>query len=146
MKNLIKRLVILLAMVLFAVPVFSQTEVPETIWDALDLRLWLQTFALLISLATFITTFVNGAFKIEKSATRKVMGWVISFILAALGKLLALGFLAEVSWLMILITGVLAGLGANGMFTVPLLQNLWYMLESLLNSPKAIEKLTAKKK
>lgn len=69
------------------------------------------------------------------------MGWFVVAVLTLAGKFLVIGFVAVLSWPMIAVTVALGGLGANGLFDVPLLQQAWYFLESLTGSPKAIEKL-----
>lgn len=130
----------LLALIL--VPVFSQDpEVPTDIFDAINLNKWLATFALLVSATTFISTFINGFLKTEKSVIRKLIAWVVCAILTVAGKLLGIGFVGELGWLMVLVTVALGGVGANGFFDVPGLQAFWYTIEALLGNLKAKEKL-----
>ncbi len=58
-----------------------------------------------------------------------------------IGKIFGIGFVTDLTWLMVVITAALAGFGANGFFDMPGIQNAWYLLESLLGSAFAKEKL-----
>jgi len=145
-----KRLLfILIGLVFLMIPVLSQGDsivpvdptLPVDVFDALNLQKWLLTFAALVGVSTFFTTFLNGLFKVEKSLIRKLIGWVVCVILVVIGKLFTIGFVGELTWLMAFITAALGGLGANGLFDVPGLQALLYLIESLLGNIKARKKL-----
>jgi len=145
-----KRLMMLFGfLVLLLVPLLSQdslvvvppVDVPVDFFDAVNLQKWLLTFTLLVGCVTFFATLVNGLFKTDKSWPRKVVAWVVSLLLVLAGKIFGIGFVAEISWIMVVVTAALAGLGANGMFDIPGLQSVWYIIESLLGSMFAKKKL-----
>ena len=116
-------------------------DVPDDFFDAINLQKWLLTFTALVGCVTFFATLINGLLKTDKSWIRKAVAWVISLLLVLAGKIFGIGFIAELSWLMVVVTAALSGLGANGMFDVPGLQNALYLIESLLGSVFAKKKL-----
>ncbi len=145
-----KWIMFIITMVLIAVPVLSQgdsivvvppLDVPTDLFDAINLQKWLLTLTALVGCVTFFATLVNGLLKTDKSWPRKAVAWVISLILVVIGKIFGIGFVAEITWVMVVVTAALAGLGANGMFDVPGLQSAWYLIESLLGSVFAKKKL-----
>ncbi len=115
--------------------------IPDDFFDAVNLQKWLLTLTALVGVVTFFGTLINGLFKTDKSWIRKVVAWVVAAILVVIGKIFGIGFVEELSWIMVLVTAALAGLGANGMFDVPGLQSVWYIIESLLGSVFAKKKL-----
>jgi len=145
-----KRLMMLFGfLVLLFVPVLSQDstvvvppgELPVDFFDAVNLQKWLGTFALLVACVTFFATLLNGLFKTDKSWIRKAVAWIVALLLALAGKIFGIGFIAELDWIMTLVVAVLAGLGANGLFDIPGLQNALYLIESVLGSVFAKKKL-----
>ena len=139
-------------LVLLLIPVLSQGDsivvvppvdvpIPDDFFDAVNLQKWLLTLTALVGVVTFFATLVNGLLKTDKSWPRKAVAWVIALILTLAGKIFGIGFVAEITWIMVVVTAALAGLGANGMFDVPGLQNLWYVIESVLGNIFAKKKL-----
>jgi len=121
--------------------VVPPVDVPEDFFDAINLQKWLLTLTALVGCVTFFATMINGLLKTDKSWIRKAVAWVISLLLVLAGKIFGIGFIAEITWIMVIVTAALAGLGANGMFDIPGLQNAWYLIESLLGSVFAKKKL-----
>lgn len=147
---MMKKLMLLFGfLVLLLVPAFMQdtivvvppVDIPDDFFDAVNLQKWLLTLTAMVGVVTFFATLVNGLFKTDKSWPRKAVAWAIALILAAAGKIFGIGFIAEITWVMTIVTAVLAGLGANGMFDIPGLQSAWYLIESLLGSVFAKKKL-----
>ena len=148
-----KNLVFLIALLLLPIAVvFSQGDtivvppvvdvpIPDDFFDAINLQKWLLTLTAMVGVITFFATIVNGLLKTDKSWIRKAVAWVIAVLLAVAGKIFGIGFIAEITWIMVVVTAALAGLGANGMFDVPGLQSAWYLIESLLGSVFAKKKL-----
>ena len=125
---------------LFILPValFAQEVEPPSDWLEVveGFSVWFGTFAALAALGTFVAGFFNGLFKLGNPFARQFVAWVVCIILALIGNLLNVGFLAEAGWLMTVIFGFGAGLGANGVFDIPLIHAVILAIESALGNKK----------
>lgn len=124
-------------MVLF-VPIFAQDpEVPGDWYEVVEnFRVWFGTFAGIVALGTFVAGFFNGLFKLTNGFARQFSAWVVCILLAVIGNLINLGFLAEAGWLMTVIYGLGAGLAANGLFDTPLVYAIILAIEQALGNEK----------
>lgn len=133
-----KFLVFALLMAFIAVPVFSQDVEPPTGWLEVieNFSSWFGLFAGLAALGTFVSGFFNGLLKVTNGFVRQLIAWAVCILLALLGNLVNLGFLAESGWLITVIYGLGAGLAANGIFDVPVIHAFILALEQALGNRK----------
>jgi len=124
-----KLLFILLLMI--PVAVFAQdVEPPENWVDVIsNINTWFATLAGIAAVTVFIAAALNTLFKITKKIVKQLVAWGVSIVLVLAGNLLNIGFSAEFPWLTSLAYGVGAGLVANGLFDVNMVQTILDLLK-----------------
>ena len=112
------------ALLLFPVAIFAQDPQVPTSWvDVIsNFNVWFATLAGIAAVTVFIAAAVNTLFKITKKIVKQLIAWLIAIVLVFAGNLLNIGFSAEFPWLTSLAYGFGAGLVANGMFDVQMVQ------------------------
>ena len=134
-----KRLILFFMVLGFvAFPMIAQEVDPPGNWgDVIDsFGTWFGTLAGIAALTVFVAGVVNGLLKVSKSFMKQVISWVVAIALACLANLVNLGFLAGSTWLMTLLYGFGAGLVANGIFDINIVNALILAIESQLNKDK----------
>lgn len=109
------------------------------------------TFALFAAGVTIIAEFINDLFKVSsKPETRispkQAVSWVVAILGACLGYALQVGFFTEFGtvdqwqgWVMTAVTGLGAGLVANGIYDVNIIQDaLKFIFQFLKPQTKVI--------
>jgi len=121
-----------------AIPIIAQDIEPPSNWgEVIDgFNSWFGTLAGIAALTVFLAGVLNGLLKVSKKLVKQIIAWVVAILLAVVGNLVNLGFLSEASWLMTIIYGFGAGLAANGIFDVTIVQALILAIESALNKNK----------
>lgn len=95
----------------------------------IDFNSWVATLATVASAAVFLSAIINTWFKIEKKILKQVVAWLVAIALTFLGNLLNVGFTADFPWLTTLAYGFGAGLVANGLFDISIVQSVLDFLQ-----------------
>jgi len=121
-----KRFILFLSLILLTLVAFAQEVPVPGDWSEVigNFNGWFATLAGIAAVTVFIAAFVNKLFKIEKKIGKQIIAWLIAIALVVLGNLFNLGFMSEFPWLTTIIYGFAAGLVANGMFDVAIVQAL----------------------
>ena len=90
----------------------------------MDIANYFISLVALVPLVVLITDFLVRWLKIQKSAVKQVLSWVISIALCLAGMWLNLGMFASFSVGVTLAYGLATGLVANGIFDINLVQML----------------------
>jgi len=95
-------------------------------------------FATLVSLVTlviFVASWING--KLHTNGTwKQIISWAVALAFSFLGWALHLGFMDGQVWYQVLISGFAAGLAANGIFDITLIQAFLKLFGLEKNKPK----------
>jgi len=113
MKYLFLKSFFFLAICFLSAPLLAQGETLEV----LEVDSFFQTFAGLVATIPFLTEFFKkllGKTESSPNLAVQIFSWVVGLFLAIMGKLLGLGYLAELSWLWVIVYGLGAALAANG--------------------------------
>ena len=103
-----------ITMVLFAVPVFSQTvENWQDLYD--NFPTLMLTYAGISAIASFIGEFVIRWLNLVKKFGKVVVVWVVAIGVSFLGSVLNVGYLSEAVWYEVILWGCLSGALAGGM-------------------------------
>lgn len=83
------------------------------------------TFTAFAGGAVVVTQMANNIFHVENKTAKKIISWIVSILLALVGFICQLGFFTEYGtinmwqgWLMTVLTGLGAGLYANGIYGI----------------------------
>ena len=117
---------------MFVIPIFAQEPPADWLGVVENFSTWFGTFAGIAALGVFIAGFFNGLLNISKKFTKQLVAWAVCIILASIGNLANVGFLAEATWLMTILYGLGAGLAANGIFDAPLVHAVILAIEQAL--------------
>ena len=120
-----KKLMFLLILMLLSIPVIAQIIEPPANWLDLfaNINKWLGSLAGIAAVTVFLAAAVNTLLK-TKGFMKQLVAWLIAIILLAIGNLVNMGFMAELSWLNTIIYGVAAGFLSNGIFDLPLILSI----------------------
>ena len=113
-----KRMLLLIGLlVLMIAPVFSQT-VPAD-WADLynNYGVFFATYLGIAGVAMFLGEFVIRLLKLTQKTQKIIAIWVLAVIVAFVGMVINIGFLAEATWWETIIWGLFAGVAANGIWT-----------------------------
>lgn len=127
-----KRLMMLFGLlVLMIAPMFGQEVEPPTDWVDLlaQMPTWFGTLAGFAAVSVFLGSVATTLFKIEKSWVKQIVAWLVAVLLCVVGNLVNFGMLAEATWLQTIVYGIGAGLIANGIFDVSVVQLLLQALK-----------------
>lgn len=111
-----KKYFVFLIFMLATLPLFAQTVDPGSGVNVAQYFVNLSVFAPVI---VIITQFV---LRYVKTDLDQIVSWIVAFLLSGVGWLLNFGMFAEVAWYWIFIYGLAAGLVANGIFDIPIVQ------------------------
>ena len=120
-----KKLMFLLILMLLSIPVIAQIIEPPANWLDLfaNINKWLGSLAGIAAVTVFLAAAINTLLK-TKGFMKQLVAWLIAIILLAIGNLVNMGFMAELSWLNTIIYGVAAGFLSNGIFDLPLILSI----------------------
>jgi len=126
-----KKMIFVTMLMLLSIPIFAQEVEPPTNWIEVisNINVWFATLAGIAAVTVFIAAAVNTLFKITKKIWKQVVAWVISILLVVGGNLFNIGFGADFPWLTSVIYGLGAGLVANGLFDVTIVQAILDLLK-----------------
>lgn len=126
-----KKLLFVLSLFLFAIPLMAQDVEPPANWIELlgNMDTWLGTLAGFAAATVFIASVVTSLLKFTKNWIKQVTSWLIAIVLCIAGNLINFGLLAEANWIQTLAYGVGAGLVANGFFDITLVRLLLQALK-----------------
>jgi len=126
-----KKFFIAMFLLLLPVAIFAQEPQPPTSWvDVIaNFNVWFATLAGIAAVTVFVAAAVNAIFKVTKKIVKQIIAWLIAIVLVFVGSLLNIGFSADFPWLTTLAYGFGAGLVANGMFDVAMVQTLLDLLK-----------------
>lgn len=128
------RIFILLSVCLVSAPVLFAQEIVDgvTQTDPPAIEDVFQTFASLVAIIPFLTEFfkkVLGKTEASPSLAVQIFSWVVGLFLAIMGKLLGLGFLAELSWIWVIAYGMGAALAANGVADTKIIKRIFALFQ-----------------
>jgi len=103
-----------ITMVLFAVPLFSQTvENWQDLYD--NFGTLMLTYGGIAAIATFLGELAIRGLNTVKKLWKVVVVWVIAIAVSFLGSVINVGFLSEAVWYEVILWGCLSGALAGGM-------------------------------
>jgi len=135
---MMKRLMMLFGfLVLMIVPIFSQDVEPPSDWMDLlsQMPTWFGTLAGFAAVTVFLGSVVTSLFKITKSVWKQIVAWAVAIVLCLVGNLVNFGLLSEATLLQTLVYGLGAGLVANGIFDVSIVQLILQYLKLEVKKP-----------
>jgi hypothetical protein len=74
--------------------------------------------AALVAFVVLVTDIAIRLFKTEKKLLKQITAWVLSIAISLIGLWLKQGIFSDLSWWAAILTGIGAGLAANGLATV----------------------------
>lgn len=123
-----KKLIFLLITFLFLLPIASFATGGENA-EPFDFEQWFLTLSAMVTLTITVTEFIKKWIGAYDNWARAV-SWVVGIGIVYLGWWLDLGLLYGLTWYQAGIYGLGVSLAANGVFTIPVVQNI---LEFILN-------------
>ena len=84
-----------------------------------------ESFAALVAVIPVVTEFLKRFIKPPSGLFTQVLSWGIGLVLTFIFWLIGLGFLAGISWWMMLIYGLGASLVANGIFDIGFITSIF---------------------
>ena len=96
-----------------------------------------ETFAAMVAVIPVVTEGIKSLIKKElPSWANQLISWVIALLVALFGWFFDLGVLADVNWWESLIIGAFAGLAANGIWDISLIQQLLKLIFGKIRGDK----------
>ena len=122
---------IILALALLMLPLLIFGQEPPGSWaDVIEnFNGWFATLAGIAAVTVFLAGFINTLLRITSKIGRQIVAWLTAIALVTIGNLLNLGFMSEFPWLTTIAYGFAAGLVANGIFDVTIVQALLEFLK-----------------
>jgi len=131
MKKLIQFLSLLLAAFIAPLLLFAQSVEVTELTKIFDLETVAATLGSLGGAVIVVTQLLKKWFKAE-SKSAKWLSWAVSLLLSFLCWQLKVGmFVADASWIWLIINGAFAGLIANGLYDASILQAFKEILKKL---------------
>lgn len=93
------------------------------------------SLAAMIPLIVFITGWLTKILN-PSGAIKQIISWLVSVVLAIIAWALNLGIFEPLSWYIAIVYGLAAGLGANGIFDIKLIQKI---LDIIFKPKKAVK-------
>lgn len=91
----------------------------------IDISSYFGSLALLASLATIISGYINThALSTASGTIKQIVSWVVGVALAFVGSAKGLGIVADTNIVFTLLNGVAIGLVSNGIFDITLVQSV----------------------
>lgn len=136
-----KRIAFFLIVVLtiFAAPVImAQTiDPPASIIDLLaNLNVYLASMVGVAAMSTFLGALLNGLLKIVKPFIKQLVVWLVAIAVMVIANAVNIGYGGEFTYWQSLLHGFGAGLVANGIFDIPVVNAIMKFIEGLFNKPK----------
>lgn len=130
MKNFIKYLITLLVFVL-AIPASSWAQGADPV-ITFDPATWFVTLGAFVAVVMVVTQFAKKLIN-ASGMLAKLLSWLVSVILGAIGWLMQLGIFTGIEWYWALIYALSAGLLSNGIFDIG-------VVTAILNFIKSFQK------
>lgn len=126
-----KKLMILSALILLPLALIAQTIEPPAGWEDVILNpgKWFVDFGAFAILTAFVAAFLNGVLKVTKSFVKQLVAWLTAIVILVASSLLNFGYAAEFPIVLVIIHGFAAGLAANGIFDIPLINQILNAVE-----------------
>lgn len=122
MKNLIRFLFVLLAVLMLPVVAFCQEVAAGAASETgFDPQAWFVSLAAMVGAVMTITQWIKGLLLTAGIGT-KLLSWMVSIVLAFLGWYFELGILAGLQWFWVAIYALSAGLVANSIVDLNIVQ------------------------
>jgi hypothetical protein len=126
MKRLKASALFLGLLLLASVTSFAQDSIPVpgngSIVIESGLSSYFVSLAAIVSLVVLVASWINGKLK-TVGTMKQIVAWLVSVTLCFAGWFLGAGFLDGISVYMVLVYGLAAGLAANGIFDIILIQS-----------------------
>lgn len=116
-----KKFFMFLFLVFLSIPIFAQVQENTT---PIDFNSWVSTLATIAAAAVFLSAMITTWFKVTQKLVKQVIAWLVAIALTFAGNLLNIGFAADFPWLTTLAYGFGAGLVANGLFDINVVQSV----------------------
>ena len=123
MKKLLALIIILFSASLITIAQENPPDNPFVDLIANFLQPYFVSLSVLVPIVITISGYVNTAMN-AKGFTAQLISWVISIITSFLGHFLSVGIFQDLNVLFTIITGVLIGFVANGIFDTPLAKQI----------------------
>lgn len=119
-------------MMLISLPLLAAPQTPTDPPGLLEILV--NAFTSLSVMAVAVVALTQLLLTVLKTKNDQVWSWVVSLLLATLGWFLQLGVFTGLPWFWIPIYGAAAGLAANGLFDVPVINWLLSFLVKKKNA------------
>jgi len=129
MKNVIVMGIAMILMWALPLATFCQVMTPEVpAVDLLNITAYFYSIAALSVLIVPATSFVNRLLKVD-GWKKHVLSWAVAVGLGVLAWLLKLGIFTGVDWYWAILYSILAGLVANGIFSIPTIKMILRLIK-----------------
>jgi hypothetical protein len=103
---------------------------PNNIWDVLmNFNYWIGSFPAMVVAVTFVAALLNGIFKVTVNIWKQVVAWTLMVVAVVVTDILNIGFAAEFPIGLAVLTGLVGGLAANGVFDIPFCKTILNKVE-----------------
>ena len=129
MKNVIVMGIAMILMWALPLATFCQVMTPEVpTVDLLNITAYFYSITALSVLIVPATSFVNKLLKVD-GWKKQVLSWAVAVGLGVLAWLLKLGIFNGVDWYWVILYSILAGLIANGIFSIPTIKMILRLIK-----------------
>lgn len=135
MKNLIKYLLSMLVLFLIPVSMFAIDVGTSNPGISFDPATWFVTLSAFVALVMAVTQFLKKAINFT-GFLAKLLSWLVAIIAAAIGWWLQLGIFAGLTWYWGLIYALAAGLLANGVFDIGIVNAIITFIKQFIKKPQ----------
>jgi len=119
-----KKMLLILSLILMPLMAFGvEPEVPDTWTEVImNFNTWFATLAGVAAVTVFIAGAVIQFLGVQRKWLKQLTSWIIAILLVVAGNIFDLGFSAGFPWLTTILYGFGAGLVANGIFDIEVVQ------------------------
>ena len=138
MKKVIAFFFVFLVLLIAAPVIMAQTiDPPTSVIDLLaNLNVYLASMVGVAAMSTFLGALLNGLFKVTKSFIKQLVVWLVAIAVMVIANAVNIGYGGEFTYWQSLLHGLGAGLVANGIFDIPIVNAIMKFIEGLFNKPK----------
>jgi len=130
-----KKFFMIFLVLIIPMAIIAQTvEPPENIIELItNINLYFGSLVGIAAAATFVGALLNGLLKVTKKFVKQLVVWLVCIVALVGSNLLNFGYAKEFTLLTSLMHGLGAGLVANGIFDVPIVNAIMNFIEGLFN-------------